>query len=144
MSHSSRKVHQVMTRTPHRIAPIPQLQEFAAVAGLLGPTEDPVQLQAAANALAAMLPLTDSLTALVDLRAAVTVVQAAGTADAYVPTALADLQAVKGVADAVAAIAGTLHTLQVSGQRQEPAAGTCWSWHATAGTAGTATTYCDG
>ncbi|KAI7843414.1 hypothetical protein COHA_002892 [Chlorella ohadii] len=86
--------------------------EFAAVAGLLGPSEDPVQLSAAADALAAMLPLTDSLTALVDLRAAVTVVQAAGTTDAYVPTALADLQAVKEVADAVAAIAGTLHTLQ--------------------------------
>ena len=120
------------------------LQEFVAAAEQLGPSEDPAQLKTASDSLAAMLPLTDSLTALVDLRAAVTVVQAAGTTDAYVPTALADLQAVKEVADAVAAIAGTLHTLQVSGQRQEHAAGTCWSWHATAGTAGTATTYCDG
>ncbi len=97
------------------------------MAGLLGPSEDPVQLSAVADALAAMLPLTDSLTALVDLRAAVTVVQAAGTTDAYVPTALADLKAVKEVADAVAAIAGTLHTLQVSRQQGERAACTHWS-----------------
>lgn len=79
----------------------------------LGPSEDPAQLKAAADALSALLPLDDSLQSVVDLRAALTVLQAAGTTDAYIPSAVADLQVVQGVAEAVAAISNTLRTLQV-------------------------------
>lgn len=95
---------------------MPGLQEFVAAAGQLSATEDPAKLKAAADALAAMLPLTDRIAALVDLRAALTVLQAVGTTDAFVASALEDLEAVQGVADAVAAIAGTLHMLQVRRQ----------------------------
>ncbi|PRW34091.1 urea ABC transporter permease subunit [Chlorella sorokiniana] len=94
---------------------VTQANEFASVAQQLGPSEDPVQLKAAADTLSAMLPLTDSLQALVDLRAALAVLQAAATTDPFVPSAVADLQAVQGVADAVTGIAGTLQTLRASG-----------------------------
>lgn len=96
--------------------PPPTLQDFATVVQQLGPSEDPAQLKAAADALSAMLPLDGSLQSLVDLRAALTVLQAAGTTDAYIPSTVADLQAVQGVAEDVAAISGTLRTLQVLGR----------------------------
>lgn len=47
------------------------------------------------------------------MRAALATLHAAGTSDAYVPDALADVQAVQGVAQSVGAIADTLRALEV-------------------------------
>lgn len=88
-------------------------QAFVAAAGALGPAEDPQQLKAAADALDALLPLGSRLDAVASLRAALATLHAAGTSDAYVPEAVADLQTVEGVALSVGAIADTLRALEV-------------------------------
>lgn len=86
---------------------------MAAAAALDAGVEDPSALQAAADALDVLLPLDDALEELAALQAAVDTLQAAAATDAYVPTALDDLAAVRAVAANVTGIAGQLRALQV-------------------------------
>lgn len=88
---------------------------MAAAAALDGGAEDPAALQAVADALEALLPLDAALAELAALQDAVDTLQAAATTDAYVPTALDDLVAVRAVAANVTGIAGQLRGLQVLG-----------------------------
>lgn len=79
-------------------------------------TEDPIALEAAQDALQALLTTPQSLASkvagLADLQSALQILDAAGGTDSYVPDAVAALAATRGVVLDARAIAGTLRGLQ--------------------------------
>lgn len=91
------------------------MQAFVdAAAALDSAAEDPQAASAALDALSALLSSLDAgLASLASLQAALGTLHAAGTADGYVPQAVADLEALRGGALQVAAIAGALRAVQV-------------------------------
>lgn len=102
---------------PHPNTPQPRLpspQAFMAAAGALDASaEEPAKMAAVLGALGALLPLDEAMADLAGLQDALATLHAAGTTDGYVPAAVDDLAALRGMAVDVLAITGTVRALQV-------------------------------